>query len=181
MLHLSPRTARFVMAVAALIGFFTSGYLFYEYVTGGSIACAIVSGCDIVRASAWATSFGIPRPFFGLLFYGLLFQLLVIRAALVRWPKPLHAFTIGLAVIGFIESAVLFVVQWLDLKAFCFWCLLSGISATVVFLAAIWDRPYREQADENRTRELRRYLYLLAGYVPIAIAFFSWLVFWRQA
>lgn len=169
------------MALAALVGIFASGYLFYEYVTGGEIACAIVSGCDIVRASSWATSFGLPRPFFGLLFYAVLFQVLVIRATLTQYAKTLYAFTIGLAVIGFIESAVLFVVQWLDLKAFCFWCLLSGLSATVIFAAALGDRPERELASDSRRAELRQYLWLLLGYVPLAALFFSWLVFWRTA
>jgi uncharacterized membrane protein len=179
MVSLSPRTARFVMAVAALLGFFFSGYLFYVYVTGAPIVCAIVSGCDIIRASEWANSFGIPRPFFGLLFYGALFQILVLRAALTKWAKPLHVITIALTVIGFIESGVLFVVQWLDLRAFCFWCLLSGIAATIIFIASLRDRPMRESTDETRASELRHYLWLLLGYVPLAILFFSWLVFWR--
>ncbi len=179
MVFLSPRAARLVMAVAALFGFFFSGYLFYVYVTGAPIACAIVSGCDMIRASEWANSFGIPRPFFGLLFYGALFQMLVLRAALAKWAKPLHAFTVALAVIGFIESGVLFVIQWLDLKAFCFWCLLSGIAAMVIFIVSLCDRPMLASSDETRTSELRRYLWLLLGYVPIAILGFSWLVFWR--
>lgn len=181
MLLISPRNARFVMALAALVGVFTSGYLFYEYVTGGEIACAIVSGCDIVRASSWATSFGLPRPFFGLVFYAVLFQALVIRAALTQYAKTLYAFTLGLAVIGFIESGVLFIVQWLDLKAFCFWCLISGISATVIFIASLWDRPDRERVSEYRRKELRQYLWMLLAYVPLAALFFSWLVFWRAA
>lgn len=181
MLSFSPRAARLCMAIAALIGVFASGYLFYEYVTGGEIACAIVSGCDIVRSSSWATSFGLPRPFFGLVFYAVLFQTLVIRAALTQYAKTLHAFTVGLAVIGFIESAVLFVVQWLDLKAFCFWCLLSGLSATIVFISMFWDRPEREEASEGRRQELRRYLWLLLGYVPLTMLLFSWLVFWHAA
>lgn len=179
MVSLPPRKARFTMAIAALVGLFASAYLFYEYVTGGSIACALVSGCDVVRASVWAKVFGVPRPFFGLLYYAVLFQLLVIRAALTKWAKPLHAFTMMVSVVGFLESAVLFIVQWLDLKAFCFWCLLSGLSSTVIFFASLWDRPQREQSDEQRAVELRDYLWLLIGYIPLVMILFYRLVFWR--
>ncbi|MBP7133616.1 vitamin K epoxide reductase family protein [Patescibacteria group bacterium] len=174
MKRLSPSLARLLMVVAALIGFFASGYLFYEYVTGGRIACAIVSGCDVVRSSSWATSFGIPRPFFGLVFYGAVFYLLILRTILTKWARELYLATIAFAVIGFIESALLFVVQWLDLKAFCFWCLLSGLAATVVFFAMLVDRPI--PAEEGvRARELKRIFWVLALYAPIAVASFIWL------
>ncbi len=174
MKRFSPSLARLIMVLAALIGFFTSGYLFYEYVTGGRIACALVSGCDVVRSSAWAKSFGIPRPFFGLLFYGVLFYLLILRTVLAKWARELYFATVAFAVIGFIESAVLFVVQWLDLKAFCFWCLLSGIAASVIFLAMFFDRPLSSES-EARGRELKRFFWVLAVYAPLAIASFVWL------
>jgi uncharacterized membrane protein len=165
-----------VMAVAALVGLFASAYLFYVYVTGGPIACAIVSGCDVIRSSKWSTSFGLPRPFFGLLFYGVMFQLLVVRSALSIRRKELYLATLVLSVIGFIESIFLFLVQWLDVKAFCVWCLVSGAAATVIFLAALADRQTHIPEGPVSGKELRHYFWLLLGYVPLAVLLFWWLL-----
>ena len=77
---INPSRARMAIAGLALIGLFCSGYLLYTYVTGVPIACAIVHGCDVVRSSRWATSFGLPRPLFGVVFYVFILASLVIRA-----------------------------------------------------------------------------------------------------
>jgi hypothetical protein len=67
---ITPSKARFGIAISALVGLFASAYLFYTYVTGAPIACGIVSGCEAVRASKWATTvFNLPRPVLGLVFY----------------------------------------------------------------------------------------------------------------
>jgi uncharacterized membrane protein len=172
---LSPRAARIGMAIASLVGLFTSAYLLYTYVTGAEIACAIVSGCDIVRSSAWATSLGLPRPFWGVLFYTGFFGLLVLRSATNWKPKFLRQLTLAGVVIGFIESFVLFLVQWIDLRAFCFWCLLSGVSALLLAIFSFFDRPKDTTAEADGS-ELRLYFYLLLGFLPLAALGFLFLL-----
>ena len=81
---LTPHQARVTMVVALFVGLFASAYLLYTYVTGGPIACALVSGCEIVRASKWAYTWGIPRPLLGILFYAGLFALLVLPQLVVN-------------------------------------------------------------------------------------------------
>ncbi|MDO8618101.1 MAG: vitamin K epoxide reductase family protein [Candidatus Uhrbacteria bacterium] len=164
---IKPPHARFVMAIACLIGLFASAYLLYTYVTGAPIRCGIVSGCELVRASRWAYTFGIPRPLLGLVFYAALFGLLVIRAAIAWKPRLLHRLTMLAAVIGFIESAFLFFVQWLDIKAFCLWCLISAVSATVIALLAPFDQS--EKTDVVSTnQELKKYFIALLIFLPLA-------------
>lgn len=158
-----PKIARFVMAIASLVGFFASAYLFYTYVTGEPIACAVVSGCEAVRASKWAYTFGIPRPLLGLVFYFAVFALLVIRAAVSNRRRVLLLLTRTAAAVGFIESAFLFGVQWLDVRAFCLWCLISAAASTTLFTASFFDR--QSSASE---RELRRLFSLLLIFFPIA-------------
>lgn len=167
------------MAIASLVGLFASAYLFYTYVTGAPIACGIVSGCDVVRASKWAnTFFNIPRPFLGLVFYAAVFGLLVARAAITWRPRLLHRLTILAAAIGFIESGFLFLVQWLDLKAFCLWCLTSAIAAFAIAGLAFFDRDEEPRAISG-TRELRRYFIALLIYLPMA--FFGFIFLTRYA
>jgi protein-disulfide isomerase len=139
--------ARLHLATAwiALFGLFVSTYLLITYVSGGPIVCGIVHGCDVVRASSWANVFGvIPRPLLGIVFYVAVYFLIVARTAFV--PADRQKFVARLqqllAAIGFIESGILFFIQWIDLKAFCFWCLLSAVAAVGIAVAAIFERPW---------------------------------------
>lgn len=163
--------ARFVTMLACFLGLFASGYLFYTYVTGTPITCAIVSGCDQVRASKWAYTFGIPRPFLGLLFYTAVLALLIVRVSTDWQKKLLYRLTMGAAVIAFIESGFLFVIQWLDVKAFCFWCLLSAVASVALLAAAPFDRIVTDE-EITSARELRQALFsMLAFAVSGSIGF----------
>ena len=178
MRFLRPANARLVMAVACLIGLFASAYLFYTYVTGGPITCALVSGCEQVRASKWAYTFGIPRPFLGLVFYAGLFGLFVVRVTTTWQPRRLYQLTMLFAAVGFIESAFLFLVQWLDIKAFCLWCLVSALTAVVIAVVAPFDR-LEETRVLSATRELKRYFWMLLIFLPLAFA--GWILLVRPS
>lgn len=142
--------ARVVMAAAALIGLFASGYLLYTYMTGIPISCGLVHGCDTVRGSRWATSwFGWPRPLDGVLFYSGFFALLVTRAVVSHPSRWLHGVTRFGVLVGFIESLMLFWVQWHEIRAFCFWCLLSGVATLIMVGVAWFDRAQDEHHDDE--------------------------------
>ncbi len=147
--------ARRVILWSSLIGLFVSTYLLITYVSGGPIVCGAAAGCEIVRASKWAYSFGLPRPLLGVVFYVGVIVLLAIRAVMPTWQRVwMYRLTMVAASIGFIESAFLTFVQWWDIKAFCVWCLTSAVAATVIFIAAWFDR---KEAMEQATafREVR--------------------------
>src|SRR5580765_6756210 len=55
--------------LAAIVGAAASAYLLVEYVTGQPGVCLTGSGCDLVRASAYAYPLGVPMPLIGLAFY----------------------------------------------------------------------------------------------------------------
>ena len=73
---------RRIAIFGALLGAFASAYLLVDYVFGSGI-CLTGSGCDVVRASAFAYPLGIPMPLFGLAFY------LTAVALLLRASAPL--------------------------------------------------------------------------------------------
>lgn len=172
---LPPPIARLVMALASLVGLFASGYLLYTYVTGAPITCGLVSGCEVVRASKWAYTWGIPRPLLGLIFYVGVFGLLVARVVTSRFARRFYHLTMLAAAVGFFESAFLFLVQWLDLKAFCLWCLTSAVAATVVALCAPFDRVETERRISTN-RELKYYFLMLLAFVPVSFIGFAMLV-----
>ena len=171
----SPFIARFVMALASLVGLFASTYLFYTYISGAPIACGSGSGCDIVRLSKWAWTFGIPRPLLGIAFYVGLFGLLVVRVCTDWQARWLYRLTMLAALVGFVESGFLFLVQWIDIRAFCVWCLTSAVAATVIALFAPFDRV-EERQSVAAERELKVYFVSLVVFTPVALIAFALLL-----
>ncbi len=135
---------------SALLGLFASIYLLVVYVSGGPIVCGIVSGCDAVRASAWAYIYGIPRPIFGVIFYLAIIFLMAIRAAWPRWQwVHVDRAILALAIIGVFESGQLTLVELLDIKAFCMWCLISALATVLVLICAFFIPRERLNAEES--------------------------------
>lgn len=159
------------------LGVFASGYLFYVYMTGGPIACGPAHGCDIVRASRWAYLGPIPQPLLGVVFYMGMLGLLIVRSILDashqanHWLKRL---TFLGACIGFIESIALFLIQWLEIGAFCTWCLVSGMTSTGIFILAWLDSPL--QTPEQKLADLRGYALVMGVLVVLGIPSFLFLV-----
>lgn len=146
---------RRVMFALTLVGLFISTYLLVTYVSGAPIVCGASHGCEIVRASKWATSLGLPRPLLGVVFYAALALLIIIRTALpLYYTRWLYRLSMLAVTIGFVESAFLTFVQWLDIKAFCIWCVASAIVATALFVMAWWDKPV-ESNESALMKELK--------------------------
>lgn len=143
------------MLWTALVGLFASLYLAITYLTGKSIVCGIVTGCEAVRASAWATTFGIPRPLLGLAFYGALIFALAIRTyAPHHRPDFWKGVTLLATFFGFVESGFLTLIQVYEIRAFCLWCLVSAAAATVLFALSFFEGEER-LPDNLVVRELK--------------------------
>ncbi len=164
-------SARVWMAAFAAIGWFAAAYLLYVYLVGGPIACGPTSGCEIVRASRYAYVGPIPQPLLGLGFYSALMALLVYRAVAQAHHQRLFWATRALAIVAFIESVALFLLQWLDIRAFCLWCLMSGAASTGIFLATWFDAA--ERTGEGQKRDLAGYaiVMLLLAVVGMPLLF----------
>jgi uncharacterized membrane protein len=122
----------------------------------------------VVRSSRWATSFGLPRPLFGVVFYVFILASLVIRAVSHRQANFWRTVTRIAVLFGFLESGFLFVIQWIDIKAFCLWCLLSAIAATAIMVIDQFDADavLRRPAEESR-RELKFYFISLVVFLAL--------------
>lgn len=143
--------------IASIIGSAASAYLLVEYLTGQTGVCLTGSGCDLVRASAFAYPLGIPTPLIGLVFY-LLVAWLVLRSLEgapmlgVRVPTAL----LLLAIVGAAASMVLTALEAFVIGAFCSWCLVQAGASLVLLAAAValamahQDLP---EAHSSRTRQ----------------------------
>jgi uncharacterized membrane protein len=170
---IKPVVARRIILWASLAGLFVSTYLLITYVSGKPIVCGALHGCEVVRASKWAYSFGLPRPLLGVIFYTALIALLAFRGMYPHWhPRNAYRLMMLAATIGFIESAFLTFVQWLDIRAFCIWCVTSAVMATVIFAAVWFDKPI-ETEQHNVMQELKFLFWsFVAAVIVGAVAIF---------
>ena len=130
----------------AFAGLVVSGYLAITYVSPVPLVCDGSGGCEIVRLSEFASFFGIPTPFYGVIFYALLGVLAALeRYNLVR----------GLTVIGFLVSLGLTYISKFVIEAYCIWCLASGLLSTLALIVAWWpQRPKQPDVSQSLTEEI---------------------------
>ncbi len=122
----------------AIFGIALTGYLSISALWSTAPAfCAAGSGCDIIQSSRWSTFLGMPIALWGLGLYALI----AIFAAqpntrLKRWRTVWRLSLIGVAI-----SVYLTLVGWIALQATCWWCLLSLITITAIFVLTHLRRP----------------------------------------
>ena len=123
------------VALLALIGVLIAAYMSaYKFGMLGSIVCG-TGGCETVQNSPWSVFMGIPVPVIGLGGYGLL----LLTAILGLQPgfeddRRVSVVLIMAATIGLAFSVYL---SWLEaavIHAWCRWCIVSAILATLIFI-----------------------------------------------
>lgn len=116
-------------ACVAVVGVIDSVYLTVEHVSGRSVRCVVVSGCDAVLSSGYATvGDAFPLAALGALAYFLVFSLATLAAFGYRVRGALAA----LVALMFAFTLWLLYVQAFVLHAFCTYCLLSAAVTTTL-------------------------------------------------
>jgi len=125
-------------AVAALVGLADAVYLTAEHLAGRSVLCMVVSGCDKVLMSDYATlPGGYPLAALGALAYFAAFSLAVLACFGYERARPLLDLLVALM---FAATLWLLYVQAFVLEAFCTYCLLSAAVTTLLLLLALARR-----------------------------------------
>ena len=123
------------VALLALVGVLIAAYMSaYKFGLLGSIVCG-TGGCETVQNSPWSVFMGIPVPVIGLGGYGLL----LLTSILGLQPRfeddrRVSIVLIAGATIGLVFSIYL---SWLEaavIHAWCRWCIVSAILATLIFV-----------------------------------------------
>ncbi|MGD2136087.1 MAG: vitamin K epoxide reductase family protein [Gemmatimonadales bacterium] len=125
------------IAVLALVGFFVALYLWLWKVGWlGALACAD-GGCETVQLSQYAEVLGISVSLVGMLGYAALFgvALVGLRPAWLVRRSPTVALLVmsagGTAYAGYLTYLEAWVIH-----AWCWWCVVSAILITAIFVAA---------------------------------------------
>lgn len=119
------------MAVS-FAGFLDALYLSIERLRGVKVICVILEGCDLVTSSLYSTMLNIPVAYLGALYYLGIFTLAVwFLLSEQEQTIRLMSWATG---IGFLASTWFVYLQVFILKSICFYCMLSALTSTALFV-----------------------------------------------
>jgi uncharacterized membrane protein len=126
------------VALVALAGLTDALYLTVEHLTGQSVRCMVVSGCDEVLQSSYATvAAGIPVAAVGAVAYFTVFSLATLAAFGYDGARKLLT---PLVAVMFLATLWFLYLQAFVIRAFCTYCLISAIVTTVLTLLVLARR-----------------------------------------
>lgn len=125
-------------ALVALVGLADAVYLTVEHLTGQSVRCMVVSGCDEVLQSSYATvAAGIPVAAVGAVAYFTAFSLATLAAYGYDGARKL---LVPLVAVMFLATLWFLYLQAFVIRAFCTYCLISATVTTVLTLLVLARR-----------------------------------------
>ncbi len=131
--------------IISFLGFLDAIFLTAEHYLGPLLGCPIFGGCDKVLLSPYSAASGIPVALFGAVYYLAIFVFGV--AYFDTGRVKILRFAAGLTPLGFIVSLWFLYLQLFVIKALCFYCLLSLLTSTLLFiLGFIFIRKFKNSS-----------------------------------
>lgn len=122
-------------ALVSLVGLVDASYLTIEHLSGRSVRCMIVSGCDEVLQSRYATVLGhMPVASLGALAYFTVFSLATLALFGYAGARRLIAPVVALM---FLATLWFVYLQAFVIGAYCVYCLLSAAVTTTLALLTL--------------------------------------------
>jgi len=120
------------------LGILVSIYMTVYKLTSNNAMCMGSGDCSTVNSSPYSEIYGIPVAFVGVLGYGAIFALLLIKNRAGRFIEQNSLLaTFGLSITGFVFTLYLVYLEFFILKAFCPFCVTSQITMTLLFVVTI--------------------------------------------
>lgn len=117
--------------VLVLLGLADTGYLVYKHGKKKPMVCPLDHDCSKVTESKWSNILGVRNELLGFLFYASLF-IGVVAAIMLPTFQPIFFLLFFISIsIGVLYSLFLVIIQFVVIKDYCFYCL---ISASLTFL-----------------------------------------------
>mgnify|MGYP001609963985 CR=1 FL=1 len=123
------------MAVFSLVGFLDAAYLTLVHYNRGALSCYIFEGCDKVTTGPYSVIFGIPVSLLGVIYYFSVFITTILYFD-TKGNFFLRALSI-FPVAGFLASLWFLYLQLFVIKAICFYCVISAVTSTLLFILGI--------------------------------------------
>lgn len=131
-----PRWLLISFIIVSFIGFLDSTFLTLEHYNQGILPCYVFSGCEEVTTSRYATVADVPVSLAGAAFYLLIFLVAVFYLD-SKNAKALKVL-IFLPAVGFLASLWFLYLQLFVIEAICFYCVVSLISSTALFVFSLY-------------------------------------------
>lgn len=121
----------------ALIGFSVTAMIRHKKKNGHALVCPLGSDCNQIVYSSYSKFFGIEVVNFGLFYYGFIVVLYAFLA-LFGATLPDYIFLIGFlfSVGAVIFSVYLLIIQFLVMKEWCFWCIVSAFTTLLILVSS---------------------------------------------
>ena len=135
-------TQRMGIALASLISGIVALYLhLWKLGLTGTLACTGSGGCEYVQGSRYGWFLGVDVALIGTVGYALVFLVALVgttpRFEDARWPNTLLQMLIWPAVLFTLRLKY---AEFIVLKGFCPWCLVSATAITVCAVLVVLDR-----------------------------------------
>lgn len=121
--------------LVSLLGFLDAVFLTAKHYSGAFLNCPVFSGCERVITSPYAVVGGIPVALAGAAYYLAVFILSVVYLDTRR--KWLLNFAAYLTPLGLVASLWFLYLQLFVIKALCFYCLVSAVTSTLLFVLGL--------------------------------------------
>ena len=121
------------LVVLAFLGLINSSYLAYKRKTEQPLVCPINHNCNVVIESKWSKVFYIKNDTLGVMYYAVLFILGLFLFSNIYTNLIINGLLL-INTLAFLFSVFLLYVQKYKLKSYCFYCLISALITSLVFL-----------------------------------------------
>ena len=119
----------------SLIGFLDADYITVKHYLGVPLTCSVFEGGEKVTTSQYAAIGGIPVALFGAVYY---LSILVLTILYLDTEKVWAIRLISrFSVVGFLVSLWFIYLQLFVIKAICFYCVVSAITSTSIFIVGM--------------------------------------------
>jgi uncharacterized membrane protein len=129
-----------IAAVVALIGLGDALYLTAQHLRNEVVPCSLISGCEVVLTSEYATIVGIPLAALGAIAYFVAFSLAILTA--FGNSKTWFWFGIQVVLMSLFTLWLLYL-QAFIIGAFCQFCLLSALVTFTLLIIALISKFWR--------------------------------------
>lgn len=136
MITRSEKIFSVLLPILAFLGFADSFYLTLIHYRSDLLKCSILSGCNEVLGSRYASVGPVPTALLGAVYYLTLFVIGV--AYLDRRKSGLLRLAARLTLVGFVASIFFVSLQVFVLRAICEFCLLSSFTSTLLFISGFF-------------------------------------------
>lgn len=135
----------------SFIGFADALYLTVKHYTGSGVLCSIFDGCELVTTSDYSLIFNIPVALLGVIFYTIVLALVFFT--IKNSKTALLISLIAITAVGFLVSIWFIYLQLVVISAICLYCMISALTATLLFIFSILMLRYNK-SDKTNPKEI---------------------------